>query len=164
MGPSHSPGSVPYGRLIMNLGSNVHTVSALSSTLRTLHAAVRETAGRTGIGEALFESRPAPIFTTEIASRDGGLQLSLFFGDREGQPLDDASHKAFGAFMEEVVTAVTADPQPTLWETNARIRPRPANQRLRLFLDDAIRLRDAEIAACGRRVRVSDSRIDVAPE
>ncbi len=163
MGPSQSPGSVPYGRLIVNLGSNVQTVSALSSTLRTLHAAVRETAGRTGIGEDLFESRPAPILTTEIASEDGNLRLSLFFGDREGQPLDDASHKAFGAFMDEVVAAVTADPQPTLWETNARIRPRPANQRLRLFIDDAIRLRDAEIAACGKRVRVLDSRIDLPP-
>ena len=105
-----------------------------------------------------------PILTTEISSVDGGLQLSLFFGNREGQALDDASQKAFGAFMEEVIAAVTADPQPTLWETNARIRPRPANQRLRLFIDDAIRLRNAEIAAAGRRVRVSDSRIEVAPE
>ena len=164
MGPSESPGSAPYGRLIVRLGSNAHAVSALSSTLRTLHAAVRETAGRTGIGEDLFESRPAPILTAEIASADGGLQLSLFFGDREGQPLDDASHKAFGAFMEELIAAVTADSQPTLWETNARIRPRPANQRLRLFIDDAIRLRNADIAASGRRVRISDTRIDVAPD
>ena len=66
--------------------------------------------------------------------------------------------------MEELIAAVTADSQPTLWETNARIRPRPANQRLRLFIDDAIRLRDADIAASGRRVRISDTRIDVAPD
>ena len=164
MGPSQSSGSAPYGRLIVRLGSSAHAVSALSSTLRTLHAAVRETAGRTGIGEDLFELRPAPILTAEIVSKDGGLLLSLFFGDREGQPLDDASQRAFGAFMEEVIAAVTADPQPTLWETNARIRPRPANQRLRLFIDDAIRLRNAEIAASGGRVRISDSQIDVAQE
>ena len=159
-----TPESVPHGRLVVKLGSNAHAVSALSSTLRTLHAAVRETAGRIGIGEDLFESRPAPILTTEITSGDEGLQLSLFFAGREGKPRDDASQKAFCAFVEEVIAAATADPQPTLWETNARIRPRPANQRLKLFLDDVFRLRDVEIAACGRRVRISDSRIDIAPQ
>ena len=148
----------------MTLGSNAHAVSALSSTLRTLHAAVRETAGRTGIGEDLFESRPAPMLTTEITSGDGRLQLSLYFGGREGKTHDDASQNAFCAFVDEVIAAVTADPQPTLWETSSRIRPRPANQRLRLFLDDVFRLRDVEIAACGRRVRILDSNIDVAPQ
>ena len=163
MGPSQAPGTAPYGRLIVDLGSNVHAASALSSTLRTLQAAVRETAGKTGIGDELFESRPTPVLMNEVTSEDGRLQLSLYFGGREGEPRDDASQKVFSAFVEEVIAAVTADPQPTLWESSARIRPRPANQRLRLFLDDVFRLRDVEISAGDKRVRIQDSRIDIAP-
>ena len=105
MGPSQAPGTAPYGRLIVDLGSNVHAASALSSTLRTLQAAVRETAGKTGIGDELFESRPTPVLMNEVTSEDGRLQLSLYFGGREGEPRDDASHKAFSAFPGDLPRA-----------------------------------------------------------
>ena len=107
---------------------------------------------------------PRQFSRPKLRPGDEGLQLSLFFAGREGKPRADASQKVFRAFLEEVIAAATADPQPTLWETNARIRPRPANQRLKLFLDDVFRLRDVEIEACGRRVRISDSRIDIAQQ
>ena len=164
MEPLQSPDSAPHGRLVVNLGSNTHAVSALSSTLRTLHAAVREAVGKTASGQEFLDSRPAPILTTEITSEAGRMQLSLFFDRPEGEESEAASQAAFCSFMAEVVVAVTANPQPTLWEANTRVRPKPENQRLKLFLDDVFRLRDVEILGCGRRVRISASGIDIAPQ
>ncbi len=148
-------------QLILKLSSNVYPVSTLSATLRTLQAAVRDAASRTETGHQITESRPAPTLMTRIDGKDGRIQLHLFFAAPGGPPLQRVSQDAFCAFMEELAQALKSQPHRTLWGTRPRAREEQTSRRMKLFLDDVMRLGEVEVAACSRRVRITDAGIDI---
>ena len=149
-------------RLIMRIGEGAHAVSALSSLLRTMQAAVRECAARTDEGASLFDRHPAPLLTAEFAhDGEAGTRIMLQFCDGTGAPIPELSESAFGAFMRELGVAISAQSQRTLW--GASTRPRPpsgdSSSRVHLFLDDLTRLGTAAIVLGDRKIEVRDGSI-----
>ena len=91
-------------------------VSNLSSLFRSLQAAVRETAAAGEPVESLFSSQQGPFLVSDISRQaEGGLTLTLWFADRDDNPLDDRSRETFGRAMAEMESTILRGSQHTFW-------------------------------------------------
>ncbi len=147
--------------LTLRLSSNTCSVSALSSMLRTLQAAIRDAASRSQAAENLSTHQPAPLLMVRTSSQGEALTLSLVFAVGGSEPLEDVSAAAFSAFMEEISEVLSAQPHMTLWGTRPKAGGGPASKRMQLFLDDIVRLGEVELEAQGHRVRFTSSGISM---
>ncbi len=96
-------------------------VSHVSSTLRVIQAAVRETALGVGESSPRFEGSSQPLLLVDAwVSEDSGLTLSFYFADSDGAPLRELSAQALGEFMDEFGRALASRSQLGLWGRMAR--------------------------------------------
>ncbi len=99
------------------LGEGHLGVSALSSLLRVLQAAVRESARADTAAKELFEEPIAPsLYMSLSRSEDDALTIAFYFGMPDGPALpEEAASSAFNAFMTDLADRVKLLPQPALW-------------------------------------------------
>ena len=151
--------------LVLRIESPIHHVSGLSSLLRTLQAAVRDVGQRTDTGARMLQAQPAPMLVVDVESDGRGpLTLSFRFVAPDGATLHELNAAAFGVFMAELAAALKVTPQRSLWGTPVRPLRRSAaeNDRLRLFLEDLARLGDVTVSAAGRRIVLSEGKVEAA--
>ena len=156
--------------LVLRLRPTTQPVSLLSSLLRTLQAAVRETALATPLGAQRFVETPHPVLLTSIRQPAGedGLELRFFFADpTSSRPEPELSEAAFAAFMDTLEETLKAQPQRTLWDAPSR-PPRGGRHgkgpspRIRQMWDDLGRFRNATLSVGTRQITVSDGSVEIA--
>ncbi|MSQ08680.1 MAG: hypothetical protein EXR57_01835 [Dehalococcoidia bacterium] len=153
-------------RLVLQTGSPRLYVSAFSSLLRTFQAAVRDVGSTTETGKRLLAAQPPPVLEVRVEPAGAGMTLSFSFTGPDLAVLDELNAAAFGGFMSELAAALKITPQRTLWGTPVRplVRSAPENERLRLFLDDFVRLGDVTVSAGGRKITVSGGRAEAVED
>ena len=103
-------------KLTLTLHDPPFKVSNLSSLFRSLQAAVRETAAAGEPVESLFSNHQGPFLVTDVANgSDGELTMSLWFVDRDNQPLTDRSEETFVSAISELERAILRGSQHTFW-------------------------------------------------
>ena len=103
-------------KLTLTLHTPPFKVSNLSSLFRSLQAAVRETAAAGEPVENLFSNQQGPFLVTDITNGiDGELTLSLWFVDRENQPLTERSSETFERAISELERTILRGSQHTFW-------------------------------------------------
>jgi hypothetical protein len=150
-------------RLTLTTGSSSLHVSALSSLLRTLQAAVRDAAHGAEAGARLLAAQPPPVLEVSVTGVAGeGLTLSFGFLGPDGAPQAELDAVAFPAFMSGLAAALRVSPQRTLWGTPVRpiTHTTAENERMRLFLEDLVRLRDVTVSAGERTITISEGRVE----
>ncbi len=92
-------------------------VSAMSSLLRVIQAAVRESARDDAAARGLFEEPVAPSLYVTFAPGEGGSsELRFHFEMPDGSDLaDEAASNAFSVFVTDLADRVKGLPQPGLW-------------------------------------------------
>ncbi len=110
----------------------------------------------------MLAAQPAPVLEVRVEPAGAGMTLSFSFTGPDRAVLDELNATAFGAFMSELAAALKVTPQRTLWGTPVRplVRSAPENERLRLFLDDFVRLGDVTVSAGGGKITVSEGRVE----
>ena len=155
--------------LILRLPLTTQPVSLLSSLLRTLQAAVRESALATPLGAQRLVEPPAPVLLASIRGPGGedGLELRFFFaGPASSRPELELSETAFAAFMDTLEQTLKAQPQRMLWDVPSR-PPRGAgpgkgpSPRIRQMWDDLGRFRNATLSVGARQITVSDGSVEI---
>ena len=156
--------------LLVSLGAPFQPVSALSSFLRTLQAAVRDAAQAAPEAGRGLAAEPRPVLLVSAASGAGaGFELTFYFANPDtGAALDKTSAAVFQAFFDAIESAVKARPQRTLWGDSARlpsatapqIRPSP---RIEALLDEIRRFRAVVLQHAGRRIAADGSSMQIAP-
>ncbi|MYK61348.1 MAG: hypothetical protein F4034_05140 [Chloroflexi bacterium] len=103
-------------KLTLTLHDPPFKVSNLSSLFRSLQAAVRETAAAGEPVESLFSNQQGPFLVTDVANgTDGELTMSLWFVDRDNQPLMDRSEETFVSAISELERTILRGSQHTFW-------------------------------------------------
>ncbi|MXZ03887.1 MAG: hypothetical protein F4Y88_09580 [Chloroflexi bacterium] len=103
-------------KLTLTLHDPPFKVSNLSSLFRSLQAAVRETAAAGEPVESLFSNQQGPFLVTDVANGvDGELTMSLWFVDRDNQPLMDRSEETFVSAISELERTILRGSQHTFW-------------------------------------------------
>ena len=103
-------------KLTLTLHDPPFKVSNLSSLFRSLQAAVRETAAAGEPVESLFSNQQGPFLVTDVANGDDGeLTMSLWFVDRDNQPLTDRSEETFVSVISELERTILRGSQHTFW-------------------------------------------------
>ena len=99
------------------LGGGPLGVSAMSSLLRVLQAAVRESARADAAARGLFEEPVAPsLFMTVSTGEGDSPALCFYFGTPDGSVLPaEAASSAFSAFISDLAERLKDLPQPGLW-------------------------------------------------
>ncbi len=149
--------------LTLSVSRATQHVSALSSLLRTLQAAVRDSAQGTAAGQRLLSGQPAPVLEVAVSSGAGSpLTLSFEFNGPGHEPIEELNDAAFGAFMTELATALNVSSQRMLWGTPVRplARSPVENERMRLFLEDLARIGDVVVSAGGRKITIKDGKVE----
>ena len=92
-------------------------VSAMSSLLRVVQAAVRESARADSAARGLFEEPIAPsLYVTFSAGEGGSSELRFYFEMPDGSDLAaEAASNAFAAFITDLADRVKGLQQPGLW-------------------------------------------------
>jgi hypothetical protein len=150
--------------LTLHVSSAKQHVSLMSSLLRTLQAAVRDAAQDSEEGRRLLSAQPAPALSVAIATgADSQMTLAFRFEGPAGEHIPGLNETAFGAFMSELAAALKVTPQRTLWGTPVRplVRSAAEKERLKIFLEDLVRLGDVTVSAGSQRIVISDGRIDM---
>ena len=100
-------------------------VSAVSSILRTLQAAIRDAAHTRPQVLAALQTRPLPIllvFPTSLSKSDKAIAFNLCFADPNTQtPISEISIAVFRSFMDAMDLAIKTMPQQTLWGHAVRL-------------------------------------------
>ena len=95
-------------------------VSNLSSLFRSLQATVRETAAAGEPVESLFSNQQGPFLVTDVEhTPNGEMVLSIWFADRQNDPLDERSKETFGRAISELEQTILSGSQHTFWGTPA---------------------------------------------
>ena len=103
-------------KLTLTLHDPPFKVSNLSSLFRSLQAAVRETAAAGEPVESLFSNQQGPFLVTDVANDAAGeLTMTLWFVDRDNQPLTDRSEEAFISAISEIERTIRRGSQHTFW-------------------------------------------------
>ena len=149
--------------LSVRIGSSSLHVSTLSSLLRTLQAAVRDATQGSEAGKRMLAAQPAPVLVVDtVAAAGGPVTLSFRFTGPDGETLHELNSAAFGAFMSGLEAALKVTPQRAMWGRPLRplVRSAAENERLRLFLEDFVRLGAVTISVGGRRIVIAEGRVE----
>ena len=156
-----------HAALEITLDGSYLPVSALSSLLRVVQAAVREVARTDDVIGQQFRDGPEPILLVSGLTVDRDLTLRLGFVDRAGSaPLPELSDRAFESLLDRFGLFVRRLPQPGLWGASARVahqgeyesplemRMDKLRMELRRFPKSALRFR-------GRTIRVEGDQVNI---
>ncbi len=150
--------------LVLVISSPVQQVSLLSSLLRTLQAAVRDCAQNTEAGRSAFSGQDAPVLVAATETEDSGLRIAFSFRGPSGSELGEFDRVAFSAFIADMASALKTSPQRTLWGTPVRplVRASDEGERMRLFLEDLVRLGDVTVAAGENKLVISGGKVEAS--
>ena len=139
----------------------------MSSLLRVMQAALRESARETPAGAAPFAEKPEPILmVTADAGGDGeALELTFAFADASTRrPIDTLSEAGFSSFLDAVETLLKSQPRRTLWGGPAplsRVGDGTAD-RVALAWQELSRLSNVTLELGDRRIDASESSIEIS--
>ena len=92
------------------------SVSTLSSLLRTVQAAVRESARTHPEASTILTMHPQPVLAVEVATHSERLEMGFTFVDaRDAKPVIRISELAFTAFFHQFHELLKRLPQRGLW-------------------------------------------------
>ncbi|MXX93263.1 MAG: hypothetical protein F4Y63_07445 [Chloroflexi bacterium] len=145
-------------KLTLTLHDPPFKVSNLSSLFRSLQAAVRETAAAGEPVESLFSNQQGPFLVTDVANgTDGELTMSLWFVDRDNQPLMDRSEETFVSAISELERTILRGSQHTFWGAPAyQSEIHEDDSRMLRFIAVLRAFRSATISYDGRNVVLRD--------
>ena len=145
-------------KLTLTLHDPPFKVSNLSSLFRSLQAAVRETAAAGEPVESLFSNQQGPFLVTDVANGDDGeLTMSLWFVDRDNQPLTDRSEETFVSVISELERTILRGSQHTFWGAPAyQSEIHEDDSRMLRFIAVLRAFRSATISYDGRSVVLRD--------
>lgn len=154
-------------RLKISLDSATQSVSAMSSLLRVMQAALRESARGTPEGAGPFAEKPEPILlvTTDSGSDGKGLELKFAFADAATRrPIDALSDAGFANFLDSVESLLKSQPRLTLWGGPARLSSKgnETADRIALAWQELSRLPNVSLELGDRRIEVSESSIEIS--
>ena len=90
-------------------------VSAFSSLLRSMQAAIRDTVGGPLLLDEYSQQHGPFLVTSIIDNSDDNVTLALWFADGDDQPLWDITHTVFERFMRAIEVALSRGDQRTFW-------------------------------------------------
>ncbi len=113
---SDSVGLTGY-RLTLVMNAKTLPVSYVSSTLRVIQAALRDSARSVEGGESLFGGQPQPVLLLDAVTSDKSeVVLELYFADpADDAPMRDLSAQAFKLFIVNFGKMLKRMPQRDLW-------------------------------------------------
>ena len=113
---SDSVGQTDY-RLTLVMNAKTLPVSYVSSTLRVMQAALRDSARSVEGGESLFGGQPQPVLLLDAVTSDKSeVVLELYFADpADDAPMRDLSAQAFKLFIVNFGKMLKRMPQRDLW-------------------------------------------------
>lgn len=144
------------------------TVSAMSSLLRVVQAAIREVARNDADARELFARRPEPVLILSGLSCDRHLVLRFAFADpADGTPDHEVSSQAFRAFVQEFTAFMRAMAQPTLWGFTARRSSKRGDEselskRMNQVRLELGRFRSARLSLGGQSVRIEGDQMEIS--
>lgn len=155
--------------LELRFDSLTHRVSTLSSLLRTLQAAIRETAFNTPAVSDRFVDGVPPVLFVRVgeSSEDRHLELRFFFVDHvSGYPENAVSRTVFGAFIDALEKTLKSQPQKSFWGAPATKHVRTvasAGQpaRIQQVLDDLGRSGRATLSLGPRQILIQGGSIEI---
>lgn len=150
--------TVEPAKLILTLHDPPFKVSNLSSLFRSLQAAVRETAAAGEPVESLFSNQQGPFLVTDVSNGiDGELRMSLWFVDRNNQPLRDRSEETFLSAISELERTILRGSQHTFWGAPAyQSEIHEDDSRMLRFIAVLRAFRSATISYDGRSIVLRD--------
>lgn len=154
--------------LEIKLDSDRLPVSCLSSTLRALQAAVRESARASEGTRRPFAQQPQPVLLLSTRVRDGDLVLGLSFVDPfSSEPLPQLSALAFREFLHQFTAYLKGLPQPGLWGNSRRDSSRrrydsELTRRLGRVRAELRRLPRATLALGSQTIHIEGDRMEIS--
>lgn len=154
-------------RLKIKLDSATQSVSAMSSLLRVMQAALRESARGTPEGAGPFAEKPEPILVVSASAGDDGGELELKFAFADAatrRPIDALSKAAFASFLDAVESLLKSQPRRTLWGGPARLSSTgdETADRIALAWQELSRLSNVSLELGNRRIEASESSIEIS--
>ena len=96
-------------------------VSAVSSLLRVVQAALRETARLREDSRESFENQPQPVLLVKSESSEDRLLMKFVFADgMHSLPMNELSSSVFDLFMERFGQFLKKLPQPGFWKDSVK--------------------------------------------
>ena len=151
--------------LKIKLDSATQAVSAISSLLRVMQAALRESARGNTEGTGLFAEKPEPILMVTAAADGEKFNLTFTFADpATHRPIHALSEVAFTSFFDAVEFLLKSQPRRTLWGGPARPSSTgdEATDRIALAWQVLSRLSNISLELGGRRSEASESSIEIS--
>ncbi len=142
-------------------------VSCLSSTLRALQAALRESARASEGTRQPFAQQPQPVLLVSTCVLDGELVMCFSFVDPfNSEPLSQLSAQVFREFLQRFTAYLKGLPQPGLWDSSRRgSRRRRYDSELTRRLDrvraELRRLPGATLALGDQSVYIEGNRMEI---
>ena len=144
-------------------------VSAVSSILRTLQAAIRDAAHTRPEVLAALQTRPLPILLvspTSLSKSDRVIAFNLCFSDPNTQtPVAEISIAVFRSFMDAMDLAIKTMPQRTLWGHAVRLPGTTGaspSRRIAALLAELVRFRHANIKFDNRQVTAHNGSLEIS--
>ena len=144
------------------------TVSAMSSLLRVVQAAIREVARNDVDAGAFFARRPEPVLILSGLFCDRDLVLRFAFADPvDGTPDHEVSAQAFRAFLQEFTSFMRGMAQPSLWGFTTRRSSKQGDESELTKRMDQVRLelrrfRGARLSFGGQSVRIEGDQMEIS--
>jgi hypothetical protein len=155
--------------LSLCLSGTAQPVSAVSSILRTLQAAIRDAARTRPQVLAALQTRPLPILlvsTTNLSNSDRAIAFNLCFADPNTQtPISEISIAVFQSFMGAMDLAIKTMPQRTLWGHAVRLpgtTDASPSRRIAALLAEFVRFRYAIIKFDNRQVTAHNGSLEIS--
>jgi len=146
-------------RLTLTIRNREHLVSNISSLLRTLQAAVRES------GDNIVEKsqKEKIVLVLQTTTDKQNCIYSFFFRSKGDVDSNKHAEKIFTSFIGRVDKEINSSTQKTLWGTSVKsikeTEGDTTNNRLRLFLSDFSRLGIAKLEFQNKKFILKDGNI-----
>lgn len=156
--------------IVVELRPASQSVSAVSSLLREIQAALREAARAVPNTARLFDGDQSPVLTVQFAGSADRVSLAFdFVNPTTRASLTGVSEAAAKGFMSALEEELKRRPQRTLWGQPAVIaRHRagdgdrdPLSERASAILSELGRVTAAFVAGAGRRIRVEGETAEI---
>ena len=156
--------------MVLEIANDTVKVSAFSSLLRSLQAAIRDVVGGPLLLDDYSQRHGPFLVTSMVSSSNSRIVLEFWFADHENRPLWDTTHTAFQRFLREFEKALQRGNQRTFWGTPATAiiagdddnRMSRFIATLRTFGTASITYRDSVVNLQNGAINLSLSRFSIA--
>lgn len=156
--------------LVIELTPASQSVSAVSSLLREVQAALREAARTVPDTARMFEGDQSPALTVRFTGAASGVSMQFAFVDAATRaPLARVSDAVATRFMRALEDVLKQRPRRTLWGQQATVALRksrdgsrdPVAERAAVVLAELGRAHAASVAAVGRRIQLQGDTAEI---